>query len=448
MSKCKITVYITNHNYGNYIERSIESVLKQKFKNFELIIIDDGSTDSSKKIINKYQNHKKVIIIYQKKKGLNVSNNVAIRQAKGEYIIRLDADDWLHEKALKTLYDYLEKNKSVSLVFPDYYEVNEEGKIIHQIKRHNFKKVTLLDQPAHGACCMIRKKCLQEVNYYDENFQCQDGFDLWIKFIKKYKVANINKPLFYYRKHSSSLSSNAAQINKTRSAIFNKNIKKKLKVLAIIATRGTEINPDSYVFKKFKGKKLLDIALQKCLKSKKVLDTLVTTPDKKVINYIKKKYPKKVNVLLRKKHLAYFNTDLSDTLIHSINSMKKKNKRYDAILELSLRAPHLNLHNLDEAINAMQFFNTDMVIGVKKENYDFFSHKGGGLVPLRKSSTLRLERDDIFKNSSAFSLSKINVIKKKKDIYSKIKIGHIILDEVSSMILSDPLSWKIAESVN
>ena len=73
-----VTVYITNHNYGIYINKAIKSVLNQSFKNFELIIIDDGSIDNSKEIIEKYKNHKKIKIIYQKNKGLTVSNNLVI----------------------------------------------------------------------------------------------------------------------------------------------------------------------------------------------------------------------------------------------------------------------------------------------------------------------------------------------------------------------------------
>ena len=223
MKNCKVTVYITNHNYGKFLNKSINSVLDQTFQNFELIIIDDGSTDNSKEIIAQYENHPKISVIFQKQKGLNISNNVAIRLARGEYIIRLDADDWLEKNALNILSKYLDKNKDRVLVFPDYYEVNDEGLIFKRIKRHNFNKVTLLDQPAHGACTMIRKKYLQEVGMYDENFSCQDGYDIWIRLTYKYKVGNINKPLFYYRKHGNNLTNNNSKILNTR-LLITKNL--------------------------------------------------------------------------------------------------------------------------------------------------------------------------------------------------------------------------------
>ena len=78
----------------------------------------------------------------------------------------------------------LEKNSKIGLVFPDYYLVNINGEILESVRRHNFKKVKLLDQPAHGACTMVRKENLLDIGGYDEEFNCQDGYYLWLQFIK------------------------------------------------------------------------------------------------------------------------------------------------------------------------------------------------------------------------------------------------------------------------
>src|SRR6476469_7183143 len=188
-----VTVYITNYNYGRFIKQAIESVLNQTFENIELCIIDDGSTDDSKSIIEEYSTLNNVQIIYQRNKGLNISNNIALRIANGKYIMRLDADDFLVPSAIEEMVNVLEADTAVALVFPDYYLIDENNKRIGQVRRFNFKEeVTLPDLPAHGACTMIRKELLLELGGYDEQFSCQDGYDLWIKFITKYKVENIN----------------------------------------------------------------------------------------------------------------------------------------------------------------------------------------------------------------------------------------------------------------
>ena len=90
-----ITVYITNYNYSKYLKKSINSVISQSYRNFELIIIDDGSTDSSKSIIEKIKSSKIKKKIYNTNVGLNKSNNIAINAANGSYILRLDSDDFL-----------------------------------------------------------------------------------------------------------------------------------------------------------------------------------------------------------------------------------------------------------------------------------------------------------------------------------------------------------------
>ena len=97
----KVTVYIANHNYGRYLDQSIRTVLNQTMQDFELIIIDDGSSDNSKEVIAKHADDEKIIVIFQQNKGLNVTNNIALRTARGKYIMRLDADDYLDEMRCK-----------------------------------------------------------------------------------------------------------------------------------------------------------------------------------------------------------------------------------------------------------------------------------------------------------------------------------------------------------
>ena len=451
MKKCKVSVYITNHNYGKYIQKCIESVLSQNFQDFELIIIDDGSTDDSKEIINQYETNKKVFIVYQKRKGLNVSNNVAIRQSRGEYIIRLDADDWLAKNALGVLSKYLDKQKNRALVFPDYYEVDEEGKIIKRIKRHNFDKVSLLDRPAHGACTMIRKKYLKEIGMYDESFSCQDGYDIWIRLIHKFKVGNINKPLFFYRRHSENLTNNNNRIFNTRSLITKKFIKKtykkKFTTLAIIPVRGKAINLDSVALKKLKKKPLITWTIENALNSKNINRVIVTSPDEKLIKFLKDKYGKKIECIKRDRKLGALNTNLHKTFLDAINKVKHKFKSINAIMELSIRNPFFSSDNMDHAIDNMRLFGTDMVLGVSEDDDEFLQHKGSGLKPLNKSDILRLERDSLYRKSGGFDLIDYKCFLKKKNIYSNIKIGHIMLDERNSFSLKNEISWKIAEKI-
>ena len=114
----RVTVYLTNHNYGRYLAQAIDSVLAQTMQDFELIVIDDGSTDDSREVIERYASNPRIVTVFQENKGLNVTNNIALRAARGDYVIRLDADDWLDPHALQVMSAMLDRDADVGLVFP------------------------------------------------------------------------------------------------------------------------------------------------------------------------------------------------------------------------------------------------------------------------------------------------------------------------------------------
>ncbi len=442
-----ITVYITNYNYGKYIKKAINSVLNQTFKDYELIIIDDGSIDKSVKIIKEFQNKKNIKIIFQKNKGLVVSNNLALRLSKAKYIMRLDSDDWLDPHALEIMSNILERDKKISLIFPDYYEVDKNGKILRQVRRHNFKKVKLLDQPAHGACTMIRKENLMDIGGYDEEFNCQDGYYLWLKFIKKYVVRNVNLPLFYYRQHEKSLTKNNKKILFNRSKIISKlqNREKKKKILAILPIRGLKLNPNSLVLKRLKNKPLVFFTIESILASKLIDKLAVTSPDNQLLNIIKKKYKKKIITIKRPEEFGLINTELEKTIKHTLKKIKKKNIRFDYIMHSSFRTPFISSQVIEDGINTLQLFNSDKIICVTQETHRYFKHDGSGLKSLIRTSNLKLERDAIYKQVMGFTIAKKNCFFDKDE---NLKIGHIILTNKQSFEVNSDNDLKISNKIH
>ncbi len=277
-----ISVYITNFNYGKFIKQAIESVLKQTYQNYELIIIDDGSSDNSKEIIKEYISQKKIRVIFQSNMGLNASNNVAIRASKGNFILRLDADDYLDKNALLLLYNDIKRSKKIALTFSDYFTVDVNGKILKFDRRHDFsKKKLLLDKPAHGACSLIRKQALIQVGGYSEEIKCQDGWDIWLKITNLYDVSNVNLPLFFYRKHGKNLTNNSQKLFKARKKIYSDIVKSKKQKLpntiAIIPVRGSKINHKENILKKLGDKPIICWTIDEVLKSKKIFEILLLT---------------------------------------------------------------------------------------------------------------------------------------------------------------------------
>jgi CMP-N-acetylneuraminic acid synthetase len=444
-----ITVYITNYNYAKYLEKAIKSVLQQTFQDFQLLIIDDGSTDDSLNILDRYEKHDKVFTVRQSNQGLIRANNVALKLARGKYIMRLDADDYLDPHALEVLVRELERRPECALVFPDYYLVDEEDNIIRQVRRHDFDNdVSLFDQPAHGACTLIRRSVLLRLGGYDEEFRCQDGYDIWLKLISEHKVTNVNLPLFYYRQHRQSLSQNEDLLLHTRAAIKAKHVEKldlgSIRVLAVLPIRGRTMDPRSFPLAKVGKQGLIDWSLEAALNSKYVTDVLVSTPDTEVQNHVRTNYPDKVLVVDRPKEMARINIPLEPSLLDAVRYYSKENEAPDLLAVLFIEAPFRTAMYIDEAINTMLLYDIDVVDGIREEEDIFYFHDGNGLRPWHLDSGLRLERQSHFRRVGGLHLIRRGFLERERNMLSG-RIGHIIFDQRAAFTIRSELDWQIAQ---
>ncbi|MFZ4522780.1 MAG: glycosyltransferase family 2 protein [Bacteroidales bacterium] len=202
-----VTLYILNFNYGEYIVQAIESAINQTFSNFELIIIDDGSTDNSKDKIKPYEGKVNITVVYQSNKGLTTSANVALKLARGKYFIRLDADDWFELKALEELVNEFLFKKDTAYVFPDYWLTDKMGHDIRDVSAVElFPNNNPSAAPPHGACTLIQTNILKSNGGYNETLVKHDGTDLYQKLLHEGAIVHLKQRLFHYRQHGRNLS--------------------------------------------------------------------------------------------------------------------------------------------------------------------------------------------------------------------------------------------------
>lgn len=442
-----VTVYITNYNYGQYIRKAIESVLSQTIEDFELIIIDDGSLDDSKLIIEEYSSKDNISIIYQHNKGLNKTNNVALKASKGKYIMRLDADDFLEPTALEDMSNELEKDDELGLIFPNYYLVDKDGIVVSETKRHDFKKeVNILDQPAHGACTMIRVNFLKALEGYDESFTCQDGYELWVKFVGNYKVTNINKTLFSYRRHNNNLTNNEARILGTRIKIKEKYVNKEN--LSLPNTAGViALRPNHpLTFEKFGDATFLDFKISQFLNAKKLDYVIVVSSDIAIEEYVKKQYSnQKVNFFIRPETLERINVSLFDTMLFL--DEKEELKDVEAYMFCSIEYPLLSSEIVDDSINTLAIFNADSLVSVRPEVNKFFVHTGNGMKAiLQQEKFTKLEREEIYKYSGGVILSKKSTAKENRKLIHG-KVGHVVIEEKASLNAMSSFERKLCNDL-
>jgi CMP-N-acetylneuraminic acid synthetase len=345
----------------------------------------------------------------------------------------------------------MERDSEIALVFPDYFLIDREGIITGQIHRHNFQTdVDLLDQPAHGACTLIRKSFLNSVGGYDQSFPIQDGYDLWLNIIDKYPIRNVNRPLFYYRQHDKSITSNEKELLKVRAKIKAKHVQKRqldsIDVIAIIPVRGQSVDPRSNPLKKIGKRCLIDWTIESALESRLVTKVIITSPDKQVIGHVRTNYPE---VILHERdvQLARINTGIEDTALEALDFYKSNGKEPDALLMLYIEAPFRSTMYMDKAINTFQLYDVDVVDGVSSDNDIFYVHRGNGLELWHKDNRLRLEREELFRRAGGIHLIRTSTLMKTKDMLGG-RIGHIFLDQQAAFTIKSELDWNIAELIS
>lgn len=452
-----ITVYITNFNYGKFLNTCIKSVLNQSFKNFELIIIDDGSTDNSLDVLKKFKKRQNIRFIFQKNKGLIKTNNIAIRASKAKFVLRLDADDYLDPNALLVLFNEINKSEDTALVYADFFLINEKNAIIKHERRLSYKnEVKNFSNPAHGACSLIRKRCLEEVNLYDEKFDRQDGIDIWYKFIKKYKIRKVSLPLFFYRQHQKNLTLNSRKLFQTRNKILDKfsrkqdfNSKKIKKVACVIPVRGKVYTTNCMSMEKLKNKPLLFWTIEDAIKSKKIDKIIVTTSDLEIIKKLKKRFKNKIFYHKRSNRYSMENTNFTEAVISAINYIYKKNKP-NYLLVLGFENPFRRFFYIDTAINSLVLHNSDKVISVNKDiSSNFYKYKRNNLININnnKLNELKLEKEDIFEEKGGITVYNYSSFLTNFQGNDLKKINYIIMDRKSSYTINDHLDLEIANKV-
>jgi glycosyltransferase involved in cell wall biosynthesis len=437
----KVTVYITAYNYGQFVDQAIESIFKQEFKDWELIIINDGSTDNTKEVISKYSKNAKITIYNQSNKGLNISNNVALRMSRGEYILRLDADDYLHPHALSKLSSFLDSNSKFDLVYPDYFEVDINGDLIREVKLPDITEAEVLDIPAHGACTMFRVDVLKSLGGYKEDYMCQDGFDLWLRFIQKHKPAKINESLFFYRQHPNSISKNKDNIYETKRKIQSDFIKRNTdnlipKVTAIVLAAANSNNQYKDPFNDLAGKPLILYTIESLLESKKVKNIVISSDSEKVFEFASEH----INYIRHMRDDAIYSLDNRSKIISSITDLLNQSSiGSDYFCTLNISSPLRRGKHIDWAVDTAKIFDLDELISVDEQIDNLYIHSQQGLRSLvEHDSLLRQERSPIFRENGAIKLFKPAMNPKR--------IGHICLLPHESIRIENEFDHYLAES--
>lgn len=225
-----ISVQICTYNRANLIKEAIQSVLDQTYENFEIIIIDDASTDNTEEVVKSFFDSRIKYFKNEKNLGIAKSRNLAVQKCSGEYIAILDSDDfWNDSKKLEKQIHFLENNSLVGIIGTQAFKINLKGNIVGKLKKElkdkDIRKKILLTNQFVNSSVLIRKRVIEEFGGYDENLSGIEDYDLFLKIGQKYQFQNLASFSTSYRIGNESYSSNRKKIAQYHSQLIRKNQK-------------------------------------------------------------------------------------------------------------------------------------------------------------------------------------------------------------------------------
>ncbi len=262
----KVSVIIPTYQYAQFVGQAIESVLAQTYKDFEVIVVDDGSTDNTSEVLAGFRNQISVIH-HQENRGLSAARNTGIRASKGQYVAFLDADDaWLPDK-LRLQVKLLDQSPDVGLVFSDMTYFGER----YGSKKRAFQEVS----PSSGKVfkdlfvkhfipmptVIVRKRCFEKVGLFDESLTPCADHDMWLRIAKFFKVDYVDAPLAKYRLHQRNMSKKREKMLTELIRLKEKTLKSNPYLLSEVGSR--ILNRCYYQLYKDLGKFCLSIGKRK-----------------------------------------------------------------------------------------------------------------------------------------------------------------------------------------
>lgn len=198
-SPSKVSVIIPCYNVENTINETLDSVLSQTYKNIEIVVIDDGSSDGTSKIIQSYADKfGHITVIVQENKGLPASRNVGVEAAHGSYLVFLDGDDKLHPSYIEKCYEKFRAEPQLDLVYT-LTELFEAQTGLFALAAYSYGQ--LLVENCIPATAMIKASQFRGVGMYDVSLNLLEDWELWIRYLHQFpNVFQIQEPLFFYRK--------------------------------------------------------------------------------------------------------------------------------------------------------------------------------------------------------------------------------------------------------
>ena len=224
----RVSVITPTFNCATFLDRAIQSVVDQTYNDYEIIVVDDGSTDETPELIERWQG--KVICLSQSNAGPSAARNLGIARSQGEFIAYLDADDMWYPGKLEQQVAFLDRHQECGLVHSDLHIIDEQDRLImkewHLSRRNAAVRGHCLRELVNGCAIQVptvleRRSCHDRAGGFDSRFRQSEDYLHWIKAVLcGYAIGYIDEPLAMYRWRSGSLSKNQVEMIESMIRMF------------------------------------------------------------------------------------------------------------------------------------------------------------------------------------------------------------------------------------
>jgi len=200
----KVSVIIPAYNMAQYTVESVESVLHQTYKDYEIIVVDDGSQDNTKELLQTYVENQQITYIYKENGGASSARNIGIQICRGEYIAFLDCDDLWLPKKLEISVDFLDSHPEIGFVYSRAIIIDKNGNNLwfSKVRCYSGEKAfekLILRNFIKSSSPVVRRECFKKVGVFDETIFHPADRDMWLKISEHFPLGYINIPLIKYR---------------------------------------------------------------------------------------------------------------------------------------------------------------------------------------------------------------------------------------------------------
>lgn len=212
MSNPLVSVVIATHNMACYLPLAVRSVLEQTYKTLEVLVIDDGSTDDTASVMQPFLDDHRVRYLVQENQGQAGAKNHGVREAKGEFVAFLDADDMWDREKLELQIPLFARSESIGVVYSRYLQIDETGKKLGLSTNKHFRgrvsgPLLIFNFIGFGSA-VVKRECFERLGGFREALRMGIDYDLWLRFSTQYEFDYVDRPLLRYRIWGGQMSKN------------------------------------------------------------------------------------------------------------------------------------------------------------------------------------------------------------------------------------------------